>query len=250
MFLLAPVSFRQKAKILTFTISYKPLPERFPDAKVDIYAPGVNIAYGGPDLKTSIGNGSSLGITHSQNPIEIQAKLENLAAPQIAGLITYLYNSPHLDIMTEIWKEGGESIPSWPRVVKEYLLSLSYERLPGQDLGPVNVAYNGETPDTAPARCNQQKRSSEMGIYPRQNGTDESCPTTNSSISLPVYNIYPKVNVSQAIINAFTARLKSETNPGTLWTSGYRDEFVVFWAQTLTTEQVRLFETDPAVSPF
>lgn len=57
----------------------------------------------------------------------------------------------------------------------------------------------------------------------------------------------PKKDIS--VLNAFTNRLKDETNPKTLWTVDVPDiGLVLFWKQVLNSTQVQEYSRDPAVS--
>jgi hypothetical protein len=53
------------------------------------------------------------------------------------------------------------------------------------------------------------------------------------------------------VINAFTSRLKAETNQSTLWTSSVSaGNWTSFWVQQLNDSQVAEYINDPAVSNF
>jgi hypothetical protein len=169
----------------------------------------------------------------------------SIAAPAVAGLISYFYSSPHLDVITQRWKDKGGSNLDWARTVKEYVIELSYERIPGQDGGPVNVVYNGEDPV---ASC-PVPGSSGSGVNPRQ--TDES---ENFKGCQNYYRIFPRTGTSWDLVEAFMERLKKETDEKTLRIHGSviskspEKRFVIYWAQWLTSDQAEGYKADPIVS--
>ncbi|EHK97407.1 hypothetical protein M7I_6822 [Glarea lozoyensis 74030] len=198
----------------------------FENAKVDIYAPGSTMSVSGS-------NGATL-----------QAAGSSYAAPAVAGLISYFYNSPHLEVITQKWKYKGGSNLDWTRTVKEYVIELSYERVPGQDGGPVNVVYNGEDP----AESCPVPGSSGDGVSRRQNDESEV-----AKPCLVLYRINTNRKMPWDIVEAFDKRLKRETNEASLYKSGYWGDktpggrkFMFYWQQYLTTEQVESYKKDPA----
>lgn len=100
----------------------------------------------------------------------------------------------------------------WPEAVKRYLVEQrSYKRSTGVF---ANMVYNGEIPYIA---------------------------TTTLSY------ITPRLELDASVINAFTEKLKLETNPETLYVSG-GTLFTGYWTQYLTSTQVGAYLRDPAVS--
>jgi hypothetical protein len=118
--------------------------------------------------------------------------------------------------MTKIWKEKGGNGLDWPRVVRDYVRSLAYEKIPDQPGGPVRVIYNGENP-----------------------------------VGDAVYQIFPKQNLPWSTVKAFTEKL--ETNHPKVWKNGCdvgsdNMRFVMFWELKLSPEQVEMYKNDPVVS--
>jgi hypothetical protein len=69
------------------------------------------------------------------------------------------------------------------------------------------------------------------------------------------YIIEPDYTASQSVIDAFTTRLQNETDSKTLYVGDFPSPelniFVLFWFQSLTSDQVTEYLQDPAVSlPF
>jgi hypothetical protein len=189
----------------------------------------------------------------------------------VAGSIAQLYMSPHLDVMQKIWKEKSTSEESkgldWVRVVRDYAKSLAYERIPDQDGYPVNVIYNGENPVISPA-CqkyggmygkrqtdgaqpdpnkppDEDVKMNEDQPHPYNPSNDEKVKSTSCE---EVYTIYPKDDTPYLARMEFEARLRRETNENTLYVGGYEGEFVDYWSQRLTPEQLQAYKADPIVS--
>jgi len=61
------------------------------------------------------------------------------------------------------------------------------------------------------------------------------------------YVIVPDYNKDLSVLQAFTTKLKSETDTDTLWVIDATD-YVYAWVQFLNETQVTEFKLDPAVS--
>ncbi|EPE32989.1 Subtilisin-like protein [Glarea lozoyensis ATCC 20868] len=92
----------------------------------------------------------------------------------------------------------------------------------------------------------RSKRQIDDSSKPAEKGSEGTADEVDKP-STTLYHISPKKGIPQQIINEFTEKLEKETDPGTLWTNGFEDEFVVFWAQYLTPEQESFYKTEPAV---
>ncbi|EHK97408.1 hypothetical protein M7I_6823 [Glarea lozoyensis 74030] len=189
----------------------------------------------------------------------------------VAGSIAQLYMSPHLEVMQKIWKEKSTTEESkgldWVRIVRDYAKSLAYERIPNQDGIPVNVFYNGENPVISPS-CQKfgglyGKRQTNDPQPDANKPPDEDVkmeddqphpynPSNDEKVESPscekVYTIYPKDDLPYATIKNFTEELKNKTDPKTLFIGGSeKAEFVFYWTQRLTPEEVQGFKENPIV---
>jgi hypothetical protein len=81
-------------------------------------------------------------------------------------------------------------------------------------------------------------------------GSSTTTSTTTSASSTPTYyRIDPNPKQDISVLNAFTSRLKAETDPSTLWVVDVPNlNLIFFWKQKLTSAQVKEFSKDPAVS--
>lgn len=80
-------------------------------------------------------------------------------------------------------------------------------------------------------------------------GSSTTTTTTVKAKPTQGYIIVPNDNASQAVQDAFTARLTRETNANTMAVSqDGPGKYIGYWYQVLTLEQVKLYTLDPAVS--
>jgi hypothetical protein len=72
---------------------------------------------------------------------------------------------------------------------------------------------------------------------------------TSQTAAPTPYIIIPNHNTPQPALDAFTDKLKAETDPNTLWVSGSSAaDYIGFWHQSLNSTQVANYKTNPAVS--
>jgi hypothetical protein len=130
--------------------------------------------------------------------------------------------------------------------VKAYVIEMSYTRQTSTDDTPpegppIRVAWNGEGVLSCPAPSSRKRQANDS-----QDNKDSKEDNKDSSCDMMSYTIQPN-RVDFAILDAFSTRLKQETETDTLFIIQSSNN-VYYWYQDLTPEQVEIYKSDPAVS--
>lgn len=148
---------------------------------------------------------------------------------------------------------GG--LGNWNFAVKKYVGDMSKLKDKTPKIGVVKpMVWNGEYPvndqgiQFCPKTSSGQPGASGSGRPPKR-GDGESCALCSPDTTKYRFMI-PNRDVPRAVIDAFTNRLKRETDPKTLYVLGGEIPIssVKFWKQAINDTMAATYAKDPAVS--
>ena len=159
-------------------------------------------------------------------------------AAYFLGIIEHRLEIERLYNQKKLMYLGEEGI-SWSYAVKDYINSYAFVRTSKDPNQPnqFSLIANGEIPlgtDNNPV-CERNPSKK------RQNGDDTCTPPAE------VHLLLPNHDVPQSVRDAFTEKLKKNTDPTTLFMTGPDPSF---WMQYLTPDQLEEYRKDPAVRSF
>jgi hypothetical protein len=251
-------------------IAAPPAPNIYQNAKVDVWAPGVNIPVSGRG-----NNGALSGVSIGKCSSNLESNSDcATAAATVSGLVAYFLGVTNhrqniLDIQAKLLGNNPtwESGLAWGLAVKDYVDMWSHIRCTAVPLDGFlpNTIWNGEIPldnNANPIGPVGYVEPVLPSAVPGPNGKRQnvvtpgilSCP---ANFTAPTWRfivpVFPDINDTNGqqnygLINNFTLRLKAETNPDTLWVSSDSTNWTSFWIQQLNNSQVDEYINDPAVS--